>query len=105
MSVQLLKNSFLHRRISLLGGNLTVINTNGWFSLRIEFTHKINSLGVMMNEYVNITLKSDKTLYVVSQGDSKIFPNQNKYLFKNTYAKDEDLMSSIREYLITVNYQ
>lgn len=73
--------------------------------MRIEFTHKINSLGVRMNEYVNITLKSDKTLYVVSQGDSKIFPNQNKYLFKNTYAKDEELMNNIREYLITVNYQ
>jgi hypothetical protein len=105
MSVQLINNSFLHHRISSLGGNLTVINTNGWFSLRIEFSHKINSVGAAIIEYVNISLRDDKTLHVVSLNETKTFSSRNKYLFKNTYARDENLMSSIRDYLIKVNYQ
>ena len=105
MSAQLLNNSALHQRLASIGARMKVVNNDGWMMLRIEFAHKIRDNTSMM-EFVNISLKENgKSLHIVSHPNSRTFRQFNKYLFSETYGKDQELLSQIREYLLLVNLQ
>ena len=103
MSVNLIKNSSLHQRFSVMGGYLKVLNIDGWMALRIEFSNKFNNIN--MKEVVYISLKDKEgNLHIVSQPLSRSVAT-NKSFFKQTYGKDKDLMDSIRKYLLFINLQ
>lgn len=105
MSVNLIKNSSLHHRVSMLGGCLKVLNMDGWMALRIEFCHKFKN-GASIVEVVHISLKDKQgTLHIVSQPLVRSVVVNKKYLFKETYGKDKDLMDSISKYLLFINLQ
>lgn len=105
MSAQLLNNSALHQRLASLGARMKVVNNDGWMMLRIEFAHKIRG-NTAITETVNVSLKENgKSLHIVSHPNSRTFSQFNKYLFSETYGKDQELLAQIREYLLLVNLQ
>ena len=105
MSVKLINNSSLHRRIAAIGGELKVFNSSGWMSLRIEFSHKLENDEANFVEYVTISLKKNNTLFVTSAPYSKSFRQYNSLLFRETHQNDEKLMEEILQYLILINMQ
>ena len=105
MSVKLINNSSLHRRIAAIGGELKVFNCSGWMSLRPDFNHKLENDETNFVEYVTISLKKNNTLLVTSAPYSRTFSQYNSLLFRETHQKDKELMEEIRQYLTLINMQ
>jgi len=105
MSVKLINNSSLHRRIAAIGGELKVINNNGWMGLRLEFSHKLENDDFNFVEYITISLKKNNTLLISSAPHSRTFSRYNSLLFRETHQKDKELMEEILQYLTLINMQ